>query len=202
MKSMRSGSHEPANAERKGDADRWSHRVRQWNAERLSNGRAGPTCRRTFPTFRAQVADRPALPTSAGLMSLGRAGGQIPWWARSESGGPFRVVFVLFFSFSIPFSSYLSLNLNLHLNSNFDSSFSNHICAIKSIKFENIYLNILFMFSYSFSFPHFVQNPKFQFRVKLHPLELFFLSSSLLFYLMHKHIKLQHDAFLFIICLN
>jgi hypothetical protein len=24
------------------------------------------------------------------------------------------------------------------------------------------------MFSYSFSFPHFVQNPKFQFRVKLH----------------------------------
>jgi hypothetical protein len=49
---------------------------------------------------------------------LGRAG-EISWWARSEMGGPFRLVFVLFFSFSIPFSSYLNLNLNLHLNSNF-----------------------------------------------------------------------------------
>jgi hypothetical protein len=112
------------------------------------------------------------------------------------------VVFVLFFFYS--FSSYLNLNLNLHLNSNFDSSFSNHICAIKSIKFENIYLNILFMFSYSFSFPHFVQNPKFQFRVKLHFLVIIILLSlTLLFYLMHKHINsnMMH-IIIIIICLN
>jgi hypothetical protein len=92
---------------------------------------------------------------------LGHAS-EISWWARSETGGPFRLVFVLFFSFSIPFSSYLNLNLNLNLNSIFcDSSFSNYICAIKINKFENIYSNVLFMFSYPFSFPHF-PNPNFK----------------------------------------
>jgi hypothetical protein len=51
---------------------------------------------------------------------LGRAG-EIFWWARSETGGPFRLGFFCFILsfFSIPFSSYLNLNLNLHLNSNF-----------------------------------------------------------------------------------
>jgi cytochrome c1 len=46
------------------------------------------------------------------------------------------------------------------------------------------------MFSYSFSFPHFVQNPKFQFRVKLHFLVIIVLVFLyLLFYLVHKHIN-------------
>jgi hypothetical protein len=39
-----------------------------------------------------------------------------------------------------------------------------YICAIKSNKFEDIYLNILFIFLYHFSSSYF-QNPTFKFRV-------------------------------------
>jgi hypothetical protein len=81
-----------------------------------------------------QVGPRRRRPFTRGL---GLAG-DIPRWARSETGGPFRLVFVLFFSFSIPFSPYLNLNLNLHLNSNFVT----HHFATIFVKFKLISLRI------------------------------------------------------------
>jgi hypothetical protein len=54
--------------------------------------------------------------------------------------------------------------LNSNLNSNFMTHHLHHICAIKSNKFEDIYLNILFIFLYRFSSSYF-QNPTFKFRV-------------------------------------
>jgi hypothetical protein len=78
--------------------------------------------------------------------------------AREEAACHFLFIFYsLFFLFSFPI-------LNSNLNSNFMTHHLHHICAIKSNKFEDIYLNILFIFLYRFSSSYF-QNPTFKFRV-------------------------------------
>jgi hypothetical protein len=70
---------------------------------------------------------------------------------RIEAGGPTSFFFFFFYvSFSLLF---LNPNLNFNLDSNFcGSSVTNFICALKSTKFENIYLNILFIFLFPSSF--------------------------------------------------
>jgi hypothetical protein len=72
-------------------------------------------------------------------------------------------VFILLFSIPFPFSLFSNPNFNSNLNSNFISHHLHYICAIKSNQFEDIYLNILFIFLYHF--PSYFQNPTFKFRV-------------------------------------
>jgi hypothetical protein len=62
---------------------------------------------------------------------------------------------VFLFFFFIPFSFYLNLKLYSNLIQLCGSSFINSIFAIKNTKPEDIYLYILFIFSYLFSFPYF-----------------------------------------------
>jgi hypothetical protein len=79
---------------------------------------------------------------------LGRAG-VIPRWARSGSGGPFRVVFVLFFSFSISFIFKFHLNFELEFKL-VSSLFSIYIVTLKVLILET-YKFSLYLYSTSFT---------------------------------------------------
>jgi hypothetical protein len=64
-----------------------------------------------------------------------------------------------------------------------------------------IYIYIIYIF-HIISLLLISKNPNFNLGFTPTFRSIILLSSSLLFYLMHKHIKLQHDAIFFIICLN
>jgi hypothetical protein len=62
-------------------------------------------------------------------------------------GRPTYIRFVLIFFFYLSFSSYLNSQFKFQFKFKLcDSSCTYYICAIKSNKFEDIYLNILFIF--------------------------------------------------------
>jgi hypothetical protein len=76
--------------------------------------------RKTAPTGGSHGQRRSRRASAHKENGLGHAG-DIPWWARSETGGPFRLVFILFFFF---YSFFLLLFLSLlfylmhkHINS-------------------------------------------------------------------------------------
>jgi hypothetical protein len=86
----------------------------------------------------------------ARVMQVGCAG-EKGYWAEfrllAHPGIVFLFLFLLFSSFSI--ISQIQFKIPIQIQT---CDWFIHIGAIKSIRFENIYSNILFMFSYSFSF--------------------------------------------------
>jgi hypothetical protein len=74
-------------------------------------------------------------------------------WAEKKEVGPSKVfIFFFFHSIFLLFESQFKFKFKFKL---YGSSITNYICAIKSTKFEDIYLYILFIFSYPFSFSYF-----------------------------------------------
>jgi hypothetical protein len=115
---------------------------------------------------------------------------------KGEIRGPGKVLIFFYFIFYFLFSI-SKLNLNSNLNSNFYGSPLQLIFVKLGILILNIFIYIyiiyIFLYSFFFLFPnsnfHLGFDPTFRIIISL--------LLSLLFYLMCKHIKLQHDAYSF-----
>jgi hypothetical protein len=124
------------------------------------------------------------------------ARGVVSWAAQVRLMGRIaRKSPTVFFFFYLFFSIFLFSIPNINLNSNFKFKLCAEFILELYCDFKNTTLgNILFIF-YILSFSFLIFNPSFLFMILIQLLvNITLLLLSLLFYLMHNHIKTQHDA--------